>query len=187
LRIIGGRYKGRKLSNVRDVGIRPTADRVREALFNILGAFPVEAVVADLFAGTGALGLEALSRGAVNAVFVDRAPQVLSVLEKNINLCGVRDQSKVIRWDIARNLNCLETFYQCFNLIFIDPPYGKHLVHRALNYLLACGCLASKAVLVVESDGREELAELPEGLICDDVRTYSRTKLWFLSYIGLID
>ena len=181
LRIISGSLKGRRLAAVRGQQTRPTADRVRESLFSILGQRASQTAVLDLFAGTGALGLEALSRGATQAVFVDKADQAVAVLQKNIQHCNVQDRTRIIRWDIEKNLNCLKIFPQVFGLVFMDPPYGQRLIKPALRHLSACGCMASGALLVIETSKVETLAELPADWLCDDVRTYGNTRLWFLN------
>jgi 16S rRNA (guanine966-N2)-methyltransferase len=117
------------------MAIRPTADRVREALFSILATRPVDAAVLDLFAGTGALGLEALSRGAARAVFVDQAPAAIQAIRKNIQLCRAEAKAQVIQWNILNNLNCLRGESGRFDLIFIDPPYNRGLIPPALAHL----------------------------------------------------
>ena len=182
MRIISGSLKGRKLAPVHGRKTRPTADRVRESLFNILGARPGRTSVLDLFAGTGALGLEALSRGAAQAVFVENSVQALGVLRKNIQQCRMQDRALVIHWDITRNLTCLQPYPRVFDLIFMDPPYGRQLICPALQYLSQSGCPAPGALLVVETSRDEVLADLPTGWQCEDMRTYGGTKLWFLDY-----
>lgn len=182
MRIISGELKGRRLSAVRGRQTRPTADRVRESLFNILGRRVRQTAVLDLFAGTGALGLEALSRGAGQAVFIDKAGPALAVLQKNIQRCGLQDRARVIRWDIEKSLNCLQPYARCFGLAFMDPPYGGALTCLALKHLAGCGCLARGAVVVIETAKEETLADTPEDVVIDDVRTYGGTRLWFLSY-----
>ncbi len=137
MRIIGGTAKGRRLqtppkSTAKRTGrpvIRPTADRAREALFSIIGSEVENGEVLDLFAGTGALGLEALSRGARSAVFVDKNSQSIKLIQKNIELCGFSDKSSVIKRDLAKSLSFLEKILpgKEFSLIFIDPPYKKGL------------------------------------------------------------
>ena len=187
MRIISGAVKGRRLAAVRGQQTRPTADRVRESLFNILGSLHGGPFVLDLFAGTGALGLEALSRGAGQAVFIDNAARALAVLQKNIQHCGMQARARVIRWDLEKNLNCLRPYALAFGLVFMDPPYGRRLLRPAMGHLLDCGCLAPGAMVVAETSKEEVLSDLPEGLVCQDSRTYGGTRLWFLSHCGLKD
>ena len=160
---------------------RPTSDRVREALFNILARKPVGAAVLDLFAGTGALGIESLSRGARMAVFVDKSRSVLAVLRKNIALCGLDASSKAIQWDIAANLNCLQPYPHCFNLVFMDPPYMRHLIDPALSHLLDSQALAKDALIVVEHSPDEFFGRETRSLTCIDLRRYGRTALSILA------
>jgi 16S rRNA (guanine966-N2)-methyltransferase len=183
VRIIAGELKGRKLTAGRGLEIRPTADRVRESLFGILGQSVRQAVVLDLFAGTGALGIEALSRGAALAVFVDHSRRCLSVLHHNIRICGLESRTRSMCWDIRKNLNCLQTFPEHFSLVFIDPPYRQHLALPTLVHLDRAGCLQQGACLVAEQSHREELEDLPTGFTRVDMRRYGKTLVSFLRYM----
>jgi 16S rRNA (guanine966-N2)-methyltransferase len=182
MRVIGGRLKGRKLQTFKGFDVRPTADRVREALFNILGHRHLDASVLDLFSGTGALGIEALSRGAQTAVFVDNSPHSLNVLRKNLDHCALLLCSEAIQWDISRNLTCLKRYPQAFGLVFMDPPYRLELVPKALEHLLECGCLAREALLIAEHEAGMQ-PEIPSSRIVRvDYRRYGRTALSFFTY-----
>jgi len=182
VRIIGGEFRGRRLASVGkgDAGahLRPTADRVRESLFNRLaGAFgnPFEgAVVLDLFAGTGALGLEALSRGAAKAVFVENGRTALRLLNRNIEICCVEDRTRVIRRD-ARKPGTPTS--DPATLVFLDPPYGKGLGEAALSAVLAGGWIAPGA-LVVWEEGADITP--PNGLRLLDSRRYGDTVIHML-------
>lgn len=180
MRIIAGKLKGRKLTAVQGLHTRPTADRVREALFNILGRKTMDANVLDLYAGTGALGIEALSRGARSAVFVDHAQQALTVLRKNLAHCGVQQIAQVFRWDITKNLNCLRGFANTFNLVFMDPPYKKAMIRPTLLHLTQIECLAADALVVVEHDPDEYVDPAAIALRLVDQRRYGQTLLSFL-------
>lgn len=122
LRIIAGKLRGSRLDTPPGKLLRPMRDQVREALFNILGEQVVEATVLDLFAGSGSLGLEALSRGAARAVFVDREPRCLDVLQKNVDRLGVSDQARALRYDLNRGLAGLRV-QGPFDLVLIHPPF----------------------------------------------------------------
>jgi len=163
--------------------IRPTADRVRESLFSILGETVRQAVVLDLFAGTGALGIEALSRGTASAVFVDNRRQALSVVHHNLSACNLQSRAQVILWDIRRNLNCLRSFRGYFTLVFMDPPYNRCLASVTLEHLVQAGCLKSGTRLVVEHSLREKLENLPSAFTCGDRRQYGKTLVSFLEYM----
>lgn len=182
LRIIAGELKGRRLAAVPGRHTRPTADRIREALFNILGPL-AGAEVLDLFAGTGALGIEALSRGAAFAVFVEKSPAALAVIRRNTAACGLTGRSRVIAWDAARNLNCLPPLGRRFTLVLLDPPYGRGLAGPALGHLVRSGCLAPGARVVVEEAADAAQTAAGPGLAVEDARRYGRTVVSFLRYV----
>lgn len=183
MRIIGGQLRGKKLSPVRSSVVRPTSDRLREAVFNIVSGRIEGATVLDLYAGTGALGIEALSRGAHRAVFVDRSRQAVALISRNIQLCGLQHRSTVIRWDIIRNLNCLSNQDQGFDLVFVDPPYDRGLVRPTLQTLLQQRLLAATAQLIVEHSLSEEIAPIPDGLDIRDSRKYGKTLVSILAAV----
>ena len=180
LRIIGGQLRGKRLGPVRSAGVRPSSDRLREAIFNILSGRIDGAVVLDLFAGTGALGIEALSRGAREAVFVDRSRDAVALITRNIRACRLQDRSTIIRWDISRNLDCLHGTGQTYTLVFLDPPYNRGLVLPALRYLRQHRLLDAAANLVVEHSAGEDLSAVPEGLTVVDTRKYGKSLVSFL-------
>lgn len=181
MRIISGAFKGRKLSSFPGIATRPTTDRVRESIFNILADIPASAAVLDLFAGTGALGLEALSRGAETAVFIDHSPAAIKVIQKNISACRVLSKTRVIQWDLRRHLNCFSLDTPLFDLVFMDPPYGKNLILPVLDNLIQKKLLAAGATIVVEHTGPESLSRDLPGLVLTDQRTYGKTLVSFLS------
>lgn len=157
MRIVGGEWRGRRLVAPPGQTTRPTADRVRQALFDVLmhapwaGRESVEgAAVLDAFAGTGALGLEALSRGAAEATFAERDRAALAALRANIAACGAAERSAVL----ARDVLAIGPGAP-FTLIFLDPPYSADLVPRALDRLRAAGRIAPSALIVAET-GRDE-------------------------------
>jgi 16S rRNA (guanine966-N2)-methyltransferase len=180
MRIIGGELRGKKLAPLRGMAIRPTADRIREAVFNIIAAKIYGANVLDLFAGTGAFGLEALSRGADSAVFIDDAAGALSTIEKNITACRMQDRAQVIRWDIIRNLNCLGSISPAFDIVFLDPPYSSNAVAPALRNLVQSDALSPGAIVIVEHAPSEIIADLPDGLSLIDQRKYGKTLVAFI-------
>ncbi|MGD9382499.1 MAG: 16S rRNA (guanine(966)-N(2))-methyltransferase RsmD [Desulfobacterales bacterium] len=183
LRIISGRLKGKKLRSVRGVTIRPTADRLRESIFNILSNQVLNAMVLDLFAGTGALGMEALSRGAESAVFVDNNPGALSVIQRNITSCAFDKQAHIIKWDIKKNLDCLKSAGTAFDLVFMDPPYNQGMVKSALFNLEQTGSLEQAARIVVE---HSPLEPIPEDIFMFEIadrRKYGKTLVSFLTYM----
>jgi 16S rRNA (guanine966-N2)-methyltransferase len=155
VRIVGGEFAGRTLRVPRGA-VRPTAERVREALFSMLahrGAI-AGARVLDAFAGSGALGLEALSRGAASAVFIERSPAVAATLRANIERLGLEARAQILPRDIAAALRSLAQDPARFDLCFVDPPYASGLAARTLVMLAESGRLSSRAALVAETDRR---------------------------------
>lgn len=181
MRIVGGRLKGRSLVSPSSRDIRPTADRLRESLFNILiHAYddPIaDARVLDLFAGTGALGIEAVSRGAAFALFVDNGAEARALLRNNVEALGLGGVTKVYRRD-ATNLGAAHPM-EPFSLVFLDPPYRMKLAEKALASLRDGGWLAPGALIVVEEAGDAEFAA-PQGFEQLERRTYDGTELVFL-------
>lgn len=182
MRIIGGRFKGTRLAAPGAQGggrahLRPTSDRVREALFNVLehGDYPdlEGARVLDLFAGTGALGFEALSRGAVFVVFIDDGPAARGLIRENIETLRATGQTKLWRRDATRLGPCRGA---PFDLIFADPPYGQGLGAAALASAVDGGWIAPGAAVVLEEAGAAEIA-IPETLEEADRRAYGDTQI----------
>jgi 16S rRNA (guanine966-N2)-methyltransferase len=177
MRIVGGRLRGRVLTAPKSQGIRPTADRLRESLFNVLAHSYGDAVagvrVLDLFAGTGALGLEALSRGAAFTLFVDDGAEARALIRANVEMLGLGGVSRIFRRD-ATKLGPVHPL-EPFSLAFADPPYGRGLAEQALISARDGGWLAPEALVVVE-----ELADAgfipPEGFSEDDRRRYDDTE-----------
>ncbi len=159
MRVIGGSLRGRKLSSLRGQRIRPTTDYLRESIFNILGESVKGAIVLDLYAGTGGLGIEALSRGALSAVFVDNDFQAIRILFRNISACGLEERCTVLKRDILHGLGFLKKMDLAFTLIFVDPPYDKGWAEKTLRLMDRYGCFAEGACVVVEHSMREEVSE----------------------------
>lgn len=181
MRIIAGKFRGKKLNSPVDNTIRPTSDRVREALFSILNSRLVSGFeglkVLDLFAGTGALGLEALSRGAMLVAFVDTGVQARGIIRGHIEDFGLGGQSKLLKRD-ATELGYVEKF-EPFDLIFIDPPYAEGMGEKALAAALMGGWIARHATIVLEEKRGVEI-NLPEGFEQVDVRHYGDTSVHIL-------
>jgi 16S rRNA (guanine966-N2)-methyltransferase len=160
-------------------GLRPTSDRVREAIFNRIGGLE-GARVLDLYAGTGALGIEAASRGAASLVFVERAPRCLSVLRANLATLGLKGSARVVAGDVPRAVRRLGGAGDRFDLVLVDPPYGSDEIRRACEALVASGVLARGARVVVER-GRRHPLPVVEGLAAVDERRYGDTVVAQLS------
>jgi len=154
LRVIAGRYGGRKLCGARGFSFRPTLDRVKESIFNVLGDDVIGRKVADLFCGTGSLGIEAISRGALRATFIDVSKTSLDIARKNAALLGIESQAEFIRADILGSR--LNPAGMNFDLVFADPPYDLQCGNRLVKLLLGRGILAKGGLFVYEHQAREE-------------------------------
>lgn len=177
LKIIGGGLKGKKLRFLKGRTVRPTLGKLRETIFNIIAPYIQDAFVLDMFAGTGAFGIEALSRGAKFAVFLENDKYALSIIKHNIQSCGFDDRTAIIKWDIIKNLNCIKfpfslfkqkAFRQklqeqpnktIFDLVFMDPPYDKNLIKPALINLHNSKSMTKKALIVVEHSPTESILQ----------------------------
>lgn len=184
MRIVGGHLRGRALRTPRHEGLRPTSDRVREAVFNILahgvGGFSLEGTRAiDLFAGTGALGIEALSRGASYCLFVEEDAAARALIRENIEAMGLTGVTRIFRRD-ATDLGPRGNM-PAFDLAFLDPPYGRGLASRGLQALVAGGWLNAGAIVVVEERVGVEV-RLPEGVAAFDQRRYGDTEVVLARY-----
>jgi 16S rRNA (guanine966-N2)-methyltransferase len=151
MRIISGRLKGRPLSAPKGRSLRPTADQVKETLFNIIGSHVQQATLLDLFAGTGNVGIEALSRGATHAVFVEKNSRHAQILSRNIAACHIEAESTVYRGDANKILTTLHKKQMRFDLVFLDPPYRQtNLLLDILRKILALSLIAESGLLIVE-------------------------------------
>ena len=185
MRIVGGSLRGRALVAPASRDVRPTGDRVREALFNVIAhrhPHALEGRVVDLFAGTGALGIEALSRGCANALFVDRSPEGRALVRRNVDALGLGGRAKISRRD-ATDLGLLGRD-EPFGLAFLDPPYGQGLAGRAVASLVAGGWLAADALVVVEEERGAIPVSLP-GLRHDETRAFGGTEVGLFTFIGV--
>ena len=184
MRIIGGSARGRRLLTPKHAGIRPTADRVKESLFNILtaqrGTFAGLRVL-DICAGTGNLGIEALSRGGAAAVFIDEGRDAADLITRNLALAGFADRGKLLRLEALTALKLLEQNGGAFDIIFLDPPYGKGIAVRVLEALAASPLATDRTVVVVETSAGEELSPVFGRLAEFDCRRYGDTSLHFFS------
>jgi 16S rRNA (guanine966-N2)-methyltransferase len=185
MRIIGGKFRGRKLASPPDARIRPTADRAREALFNILahadltpdGTSPLAgAVVLDACCGTGAMGIEALSRGAARGAFLDNDPAALDLVRASLKAIGLAGQ--ILRVDVRHPGRASEAA----SLVFLDPPYGEGIAAPALTALAAQGWIAPQALVAVETGPRDDFVA-PAGFTPIDTRKYGKARFALLRYV----
>jgi 16S rRNA (guanine966-N2)-methyltransferase len=183
LRIIAGRFKGRKLRSVPGTKTRPTASRIREAIFNILAGQVRGARVLDLFAGTGAFGVEALSRGAESVFFIDIDSDSIAVLKDNIKSISLENHTRILKWDPTKNLNCLRSWRPAFNLVFMDPPYNKNLIAATLQNLHNSESMESGTRIVLEHSRQEPIPKDKKPFILLDQRRYGKTLVSFFKYM----
>lgn len=182
MRIISGKARGTKLFTLDGLNTRPTLDRVKESLFNILNFKLQDAVVLDLFAGSGALGLESISRGAKQAIFSENNREAQKVIEKNIDKTKSKEQSLLIKSDYENALlTILEKNIKC-DVVFIDPPYKTDLIRQALEEILKKNVLKEDAIIVLETDEPERIEQKVADLNFEiiDNRKYGRVSLFFL-------
>jgi 16S rRNA (guanine(966)-N(2))-methyltransferase RsmD len=185
MRVVGGTFKGRQLASFRGRSIRPTSDKVREAVFDLLGSRGGRGFesVLDLFAGTGAMGIEALSRGALRACFVDNDARAVSIIKKNLEACGIEvagrgTPAKVFKRDVHSMIRSLSGSGERFDLIFIDPPYNSSLTEDVLKGPALVRLLSPGGFVVAETSRRTPALGADEGLepVCE--RRYGDTLVY---------
>lgn len=177
MRIIAGSARGRKLNTLPGDNTRPTLDRTREALFNILQTRVFDAQVLDLFAGSGALALEALSRGAESAVLCDKSPEACKVIAQNIEFVRVKDKTTLLQCEAQTAVKRLAG--KRFDLIFLDPPYKMGLIDEALCGIAEHGLLADGGLITAET-AVDEGFDVPDGYTIKSVRKYGKSLLHFI-------
>lgn len=183
MRIISGIARGTKLTTLSGESTRPTLDRVKESLFSIIQNKISDSIVLDLFSGSGALGLETLSRGAELAVLCDNNMEAIKIINKNIEKTRMKDKTVVVKNDYKNCLDTLQNKGMKFDLIFLDPPYKSNYAVDALQRILELDILAENGIIILETD--EEQREIKQiqlvNININDIRKYGRVKLMFLS------
>jgi 16S rRNA (guanine(966)-N(2))-methyltransferase RsmD len=181
MRIISGTSRGRRLVTPKSQAIRPTSDRIKESIFNILGGEVEGKVVLDLFAGTGNLGIEALSRGAKRVLFVEKGRQALKLIQRNLSLIGMRERSEILPKDVSRAIGILKLKGESFDLILMDPPYEKGLIQKTLSKMRSHRIYHEGTILVIEHNRREPIPERIQGWILTRQRGIGDTVISFLT------
>ncbi|HWQ62185.1 MAG TPA: 16S rRNA (guanine(966)-N(2))-methyltransferase RsmD [Negativicutes bacterium] len=181
MRIITGTAKGRQLKTPRGSDVRPTSDRVKESLFAILAGRIPEAAVADLFAGTGNLGLEALSRGASSAVFVDASPSSIALIRDNAARTGLQDRAEIVRRDALAAVDRFARAGRTFDLIFCDPPYNRGLAAAVLERIDAGNILSPGGTVIIEHSRHERLPDSLVNLTVSRTEHYGETTVSILT------
>lgn len=174
MRVITGTARGRKLATLEGQEVRPTTDMVKEAMFSILQFEMEGANVLDLFAGSGQLGIEALSRGAASAVFVDMRREAARLVEENLRLTGLKENAKVVCGDA---LAYLSTLREKVDLVFLDPPYGSGLIKKSLQQIETFDILRENGIIICESDTAEPLEEMSPPYRFHRTYRYGRVRL----------
>jgi len=182
MRIISGVARGTKLYTLEGLDTRPTLDRVKEPLFSIITSYIDNAKVLDLFAGSGALGLEALSRGAKETVFGEVFKEAAAIIQKNIEKTHMQDKSRLIRKDFKEILEMLSKDKEEFDIIFLDPPYKTSYDLIAIENIIEKNLLTQDGIIIVETDEEEKIEKIKQikNITVQDVRKYGRVKLVFL-------
>ncbi|MCI0514936.1 16S rRNA (guanine(966)-N(2))-methyltransferase RsmD [candidate division KSB1 bacterium] len=184
MRIIAGSHKGRSLISSPNSAIRPTADRTKQILFDHLGIpFRFQRVL-DLFAGTGNLGLEALSRGAQQAYFVDRSPAAIALITENCKRLNLYDRCHIIQADVFKILNRLEKKGLTYDLILADPPYQQLLTTRLLQWLDYSSLLAAHGLVVIEQSARDVITDELQHIELRKSKIVGETRFTFFSHRG---
>ncbi|MBI2083251.1 MAG: 16S rRNA (guanine(966)-N(2))-methyltransferase RsmD [Deltaproteobacteria bacterium] len=178
MRVISGSAKGHRLKSPKGSAIRPALDKIKGAIFNILGDLEGMKVL-DLFAGTGSIGIEALSRGAKLATFIDNSRPALQLVHHNLEKCRLADRGHIVKLKLPLELGHLPRTYSPFDIVFVDPPYDQKLINPTLRRLVREKILAPSGIVVIEHSPREKIAE-DVGLTIIDERKYGQTIISFL-------
>lgn len=181
MRVISGIARGRNLKGPKGMMVRPTSDLVKESLFNIIGPAVVDAQFLDLYAGTGGVGIEAISRGAAGATFVEKDRANVRIIRENLAICGFEGSARVVQGKVISVLNRLEGVY---DLVFLDPPYGRGLLEETIRRVVSRRLLKPGGLLIAECESGEELPDFPGALDVLKQRRYGRTQLVFYTNIG---
>ena len=192
MRIIAGFHRGRQIDAPEGLSTRPMTDRVRENLFNLIGPSVADAVVLDLFSGSGALGMESLSRGAASATFVDTDRQAIEVVETNCRRLGLLDRARILRRDVLRPGPWIRPVGVAhYTLLFVDPPYkmtadpaGQAALAGMAAELVRLDCVAPEAEVMIRAERGVALPLPWDGFVRTDERSYGSTTLHFMMYRG---
>ncbi|GEN34154.1 MULTISPECIES: 16S rRNA (guanine(966)-N(2))-methyltransferase RsmD [Aneurinibacillus] len=177
MRVVSGSKKGHPLQAVPGKGTRPTVDKVKESIFNIIGPYFDGGLVLDLYAGTGGLGIEALSRGAEKCIFVDANRKAVGVILQNLDSTGLRGQAEVYRNDADRALNALKKRGIAFDIVFLDPPYAEQKIESQVAIMADHGLLVPDAMIVAEHDAGDKLREQIGSVVKVRETTYGQTTI----------
>lgn len=187
MRIIGGKMRGTKLQTLEGFDTtRPTLDRVKESLFNIISMKLIESQVLDLFSGSGALGIEAISRGASKAYLCDMSPKAINVIKQNVEKTRCKDSVIVLNKKHIQALEFLKQSNKKFDIVFLDPPYETELAEESTKYIIDNNLLEDEGIIIIETDNEDKLINGLNVKEIDiyDTRRYGRVSLIFLKRKG---
>jgi 16S rRNA (guanine966-N2)-methyltransferase len=165
MRVISGKFKGRRLKGPHGMGLRPTGGRLKETLFNILGTSVAGAVVLDAFAGAGAIGIEALSRGAREVVYIESGAEARRLVKHNLELCGIKQGFRIVEQDIFMAMRSLARSGCKVDIVYFDPPYNWKLYHDLLDIVFKKGLVSDHARVVIEHHRKADIPESGEGYV----------------------
>lgn len=186
MRVISGIRKGHKLTAPKGNTVRPTEDRVKESLFNILSPLKSEAIVLDLFAGSGGIGIEFLSRGASKVYFVDKNFDSVEAIKKNLEHTKLKEYAEVVRGDARTAIKQLSSSDTVFDYIYIDPPYAaEELFHKTLQLIADYKMISHDGIIIVEHDKSMNLKEKYNGIEIFDTRNYGNKEMTYFRYEGV--
>jgi len=178
MRIISGINKGKKLYAPEGAQVRPTGDKIKEAVFNIIGPIDEEAVVLELFAGSGSIGIEFLARGAKHCTFIDVSRKSLNYVKKNLDLCNFNNKAKIIMSDYEKAIINLSQNNEKFDYIFADPPYALNLSNNIINKVFEFDIIKSGGLLIIETDKSEKVIDNKDtNMIKYKEKIYGRTRI----------
>ena len=178
MRIISGINKGKKLYAPEGAQVRPTGDKIKEAVFNIIGPIDEEAVVLELFAGSGSVGIEFLARGAKHCTFIDVSRKSLNYVKKNLDLCNFNNKAKIIMSDYEKAIINLSKNNEKFDYIFADPPYALNLSNNIINKVFEFDIIKSGGLLIIETDKSEKVIDNKDtNMIKYKEKIYGRTRI----------
>ena len=179
MRVISGKVRGIKLDTPKNDDVRPTTDRVKESLFNIINPYVIDSNVLDLFAGTGSLGIECLSRGALSATFVDVSKDSINIVKSNVKKARVENESTILNLDFKTAIDRLNVQNKKFDIIFMDPPYYKNMFIDALSNIDNSDLLSEDGIIVVEHDTKDKFIDKIGRLEKSKEKKYGNTTLTF--------
>ncbi len=183
MRVISGNNKGKRLFAPKDTSVRPTADKIKESIFNIIGYIDEESIVLDLFAGTGSIGIEFLCRGAKECHFVDVSHKSVEFVKKNISLCKLEDKSKVYVNDYEKALSFFARSNMKFDYIFADAPYHLNCSSNIIDLVIKNNLLNEDGTLIIECEKTEKMIEnVEQGVLQYKEKIYGITKIGIMKY-----